>query len=218
MVNAHVGKSVDVKQLMADHDSVVLSAGATKPRDLVAEGRELKGIHFAMEFLTANTKSLLDSGLKVCVCGGEAYRTVGSRCVCGWGGGAYRTVVSRCFEGLAVFCATSATPVVNLVVNCLPFRLPARVPHLLPPCVPPGRQVHQRSRQKGDCDWWGGHRHGLYRYQRAPRGHQRHQPGAAGQTARAEGSQQPLATVAAHIQVCVCGGGGVKKDRHVFSV
>jgi len=39
---------------------VVICTGATKPRDLNIEGRQLKGIHFAMEFLTANTKALLD--------------------------------------------------------------------------------------------------------------------------------------------------------------
>jgi glutamate synthase (NADPH/NADH) len=43
---------------------VVLAAGATKPRDLPVPGRDLSGVHFAMDFLTANTKSLLDSGLQ----------------------------------------------------------------------------------------------------------------------------------------------------------
>lgn len=38
-------------QLVASHDAVVLAAGATKPRDLPVENRNLKGIHFAMEFL-----------------------------------------------------------------------------------------------------------------------------------------------------------------------
>jgi len=41
-------------------DAIVLCTGATKPRDLPVEGRNLKGVHFAMEFLTANTRSLLD--------------------------------------------------------------------------------------------------------------------------------------------------------------
>jgi glutamate synthase (NADPH/NADH) small chain len=41
-------------------DAVVLCLGATKPRDLPVEGRNLQGIHFAMDFLQANTKSLLD--------------------------------------------------------------------------------------------------------------------------------------------------------------
>jgi NADPH-dependent glutamate synthase beta subunit-like oxidoreductase len=49
--------------LRRDHDALLLATGATKPRDLPIPGRELAGIHFAMEFLTANTKSLLDSRL-----------------------------------------------------------------------------------------------------------------------------------------------------------
>ncbi|CAG9462979.1 unnamed protein product [Pedinophyceae sp. YPF-701] len=61
--NAHVGQNVDPKALYAEYDSVLLAAGATKPRDLAIEGRDLGGVHFAMEFLTANTKSLLDSNL-----------------------------------------------------------------------------------------------------------------------------------------------------------
>lgn len=63
VVNASVGQQVDVLELKASSDALVLAAGATKPRDLPIEGRNLKGIHFAMDFLHANTKSLLDSGL-----------------------------------------------------------------------------------------------------------------------------------------------------------
>jgi len=55
-----VGRDINSQQLMADFDAVVLCTGATKPRDLPIEGRQLKGIHFAMEFLEANTKALLD--------------------------------------------------------------------------------------------------------------------------------------------------------------
>jgi glutamate synthase (NADPH) small chain len=46
--------------LLKEFDAIILATGATKPRDLPIPGRELKGIHFAMEFLTANTKSILD--------------------------------------------------------------------------------------------------------------------------------------------------------------
>jgi glutamate synthase (NADPH/NADH) small chain len=60
----NVGKDLPARELMENHDAVVLACGATKPRDLPVPGRELKGIHFAMEFLRANTKSLLDSGLE----------------------------------------------------------------------------------------------------------------------------------------------------------
>ena len=58
--NCEVGKDLTAKQLMDDFDAVVLATGATKPRDLPIEGRQLKGVHFAMEFLHSNTKALLD--------------------------------------------------------------------------------------------------------------------------------------------------------------
>ncbi|MEE3718265.1 glutamate synthase subunit beta [Tumidithrix elongata RA019] len=59
--NVEIGKDLPVETLLKEFDSVVLCTGATKPRDLPIEGRNLKGIHFAMDFLTANTKSLLDN-------------------------------------------------------------------------------------------------------------------------------------------------------------
>jgi glutamate synthase (NADPH/NADH) small chain len=62
--NIEVGKNLDAADLMNDFDAVVLCMGATKPRDLPVEGRHLKGIKFAMDFLRTNTKSLLDSGLE----------------------------------------------------------------------------------------------------------------------------------------------------------
>jgi glutamate synthase (NADPH/NADH) small chain len=61
VTNTEVGKDYTAAQLREDFDAIVLCGGATKPRDLPVEGRNLKGIHFAMEFLHANTKSLLDS-------------------------------------------------------------------------------------------------------------------------------------------------------------
>jgi len=63
VVNADVGKNVDAKKLRAENDALLLTTGATVPRDLKIPGRELTGIHFAMDFLTANTKSLLASKL-----------------------------------------------------------------------------------------------------------------------------------------------------------
>ncbi|WP_026072642.1 glutamate synthase small subunit [Nodosilinea nodulosa] len=58
--NTEVGKDISAENLLKEFDSVVLCTGSTRPRDLPIEGRDLKGIHFAMEFLTANTRSLLD--------------------------------------------------------------------------------------------------------------------------------------------------------------
>ena len=58
--NTEVGKDLPVENLLKEFDAVVLCTGATKPRDLPIEGRQLQGIHFAMDFLTANTKAVLD--------------------------------------------------------------------------------------------------------------------------------------------------------------
>jgi glutamate synthase (NADPH) small chain len=58
--NTEVGKDLPVETLLKDFDSVILCTGATRPRDLPIEGRSLKGIHFAMDFLSANTQALLD--------------------------------------------------------------------------------------------------------------------------------------------------------------
>ncbi len=64
VTNADVGNNVDVKELMDSTDALLLATGSTTGRDLPIDGRELDGIHLAMEFLTANTKSLLDSNLE----------------------------------------------------------------------------------------------------------------------------------------------------------
>jgi glutamate synthase (NADPH) small chain len=62
-VGVAVGRDLSTVELTREFDAVVLCTGATRPRDLPIEGRDLDGIHFAMEFLRLNTKSLLDSGL-----------------------------------------------------------------------------------------------------------------------------------------------------------
>jgi glutamate synthase (NADPH/NADH) small chain len=64
VTGCEVGKDYPADKLRREFDAVVLCGGATKPNDFFTktEGRGLKGIHFAMEFLHANTKSLLDSG------------------------------------------------------------------------------------------------------------------------------------------------------------
>ncbi|MFK8083289.1 MAG: glutamate synthase subunit beta [Granulosicoccus sp.] len=66
LVNQSVGDgsdgTVDINEIRQSHDATLLTTGATTPRDLSIPGRELDGVHFAMDFLTSNTKSLLDSG------------------------------------------------------------------------------------------------------------------------------------------------------------
>jgi len=58
--NTEVGRDFPADRLLKEFDAAVLCTGATHPRDLPVEGRDLKGIHFAMDFLTQNTRSLLD--------------------------------------------------------------------------------------------------------------------------------------------------------------
>jgi glutamate synthase (NADPH/NADH) small chain len=64
ITNADVGDGTPAAKLKEEFDAIVICTGATKARDMPIPGRELKGVHFAMDFLHANTKSLLDSGHK----------------------------------------------------------------------------------------------------------------------------------------------------------
>ena len=62
LTGVSVGHDLPASRLLEEYDAVALCGGATRPRDLPVEGRGLGGVHFAMEFLHANTRSLLDSG------------------------------------------------------------------------------------------------------------------------------------------------------------
>jgi NAD(P)H-dependent glutamate synthase small subunit len=64
LTNAHVGVNKDAQKIRSENDALILACGATRPRDLPIPGRELGGVHFAMEFLLKNTKSLMDSKLE----------------------------------------------------------------------------------------------------------------------------------------------------------
>ena len=61
VTGVEIGRDIPSDSLLKDYHATVLCCGATQPRDLDVEGRKLSGIHLAMEFLTRNTKSLLDS-------------------------------------------------------------------------------------------------------------------------------------------------------------
>ena len=85
----HVGVDLPVDKLVGEHDAVVLAGGAEKPRDLPIPGRDLKGIHFAMEFLPQQNRRvsgeplgdvapILATGKKVVVIGGG---DTGSDCI-----------------------------------------------------------------------------------------------------------------------------------------
>ncbi|KKB36660.1 glutamate synthase subunit beta [Bacillus thermotolerans] len=64
VTNTEIGKDISAKELREKYDAVILCTGAQKHRDLTIEGRRSAGIHFAMDYLTKNTKSLLDSNLE----------------------------------------------------------------------------------------------------------------------------------------------------------
>ena len=64
VTSVNVGKDVKAAKLLKDYDRVILACGAKNPRDIKAPGRDAKGIYFAVDFLKATTKSLLDSDLK----------------------------------------------------------------------------------------------------------------------------------------------------------
>ena len=81
VTNAHVGENVPVEDLRRDFDAILLAGGAEQPRDLKIPGRELKGIHFAMEFLPQQNKrcegdavdpalDILATGKRVVIIGG----------------------------------------------------------------------------------------------------------------------------------------------------
>lgn len=61
VTHTEIGKDIPAQELQKNFDAVILAGGATVPRDLPIDGRAAKGIHFAMEFLHTDTKSLLDS-------------------------------------------------------------------------------------------------------------------------------------------------------------
>ena len=62
--NVNVGVDVTAEELMQQYDSVILACGASHPRDISVPGRDAEGIYFAVDFLSRNTKSLLDSDFK----------------------------------------------------------------------------------------------------------------------------------------------------------
>jgi glutamate synthase (NADPH/NADH) small chain len=87
--NTHVGVTVPTDKLIKEHDAVVLTGGSEKSRDLPIPGRELKGIHFAMDFLPqqnrrvsnepqGDVEPILAKGKKVIVIGGG---DTGSDCI-----------------------------------------------------------------------------------------------------------------------------------------
>jgi glutamate synthase (NADPH/NADH) small chain len=64
VTSCDVGRDISARELLDQYDAVILCCGAKKARDLSVTGRDVKGIHFAVDFLTSTTRSLLDTGLE----------------------------------------------------------------------------------------------------------------------------------------------------------
>ena len=63
ITNTNVGKDISADDILNQYDSVILACGASNPRDISVNGRDAKGIYFAVDFLKSTTKALLDNGL-----------------------------------------------------------------------------------------------------------------------------------------------------------
>ena len=80
VTNANIGADITAEELLQKYDRVVLCCGASNPRDINAPGRDAKGIYFAVDFLKATTKSLLDSNFedhKYIDCKGKTVMVIG---------------------------------------------------------------------------------------------------------------------------------------------
>lgn len=64
ITNANIGVNYEASKILNEFDRVILSCGASNPRDIKVSGREAKGIYFAVDFLKSTTKSLLNSNLE----------------------------------------------------------------------------------------------------------------------------------------------------------
>jgi glutamate synthase (NADPH/NADH) small chain len=63
ITNSNVGVNISANEILNSFDAVILACGSSNPRDIKADGRDAEGIYFAVDFLKATTKSLLDSQL-----------------------------------------------------------------------------------------------------------------------------------------------------------
>ena len=77
MESTEVGVDYPADKLLEEFDAVVLCTGATRPRDLSAEGRDFSGIHFAMDFLRSSTKALLEESAPVLSAAGKNVVVIG---------------------------------------------------------------------------------------------------------------------------------------------
>jgi NADPH-dependent glutamate synthase beta subunit-like oxidoreductase len=99
--HAHVDKNIPIAKLRQDYDALVLAGGSEQPIDLPIPGRDLEGIHFAMDFLTRNSKRvqgsyITPSPVKVAAC---AHSSVSACCYADWAAVAALAGACRCRYG-----------------------------------------------------------------------------------------------------------------------
>ena len=94
VTNTDIGKDIKPAKLLADFDRVVLCCGSSNPRDITAPGRDAEGIYFAVDFLSRNTKSLLDSDFK----DGNYVRAKGKNVIIIGGGDTGNDCVGTCMR------------------------------------------------------------------------------------------------------------------------
>jgi glutamate synthase (NADPH/NADH) small chain len=139
VTGAHVGVNVSVGQLRGEHDALVLSGGAEQPRDLRVPGRELKGIHFAMDFLPQQNRRNL--GLKV---DGEEILATGKHVVIIGGGDTGADCLGTCHRQKAKSIRQ---------YEIMPMPPQERAPHTPWPLWPLQLRTEGAHEEGGDRDW-----------------------------------------------------------------
>jgi glutamate synthase (NADPH/NADH) small chain len=139
VTGAHVGVNVSVEQLHGEYDALVLSGGAEQPRDLRVPGRELKGIHFAMDYLPQQNRRNL--GLKV---DGEQILATGKHVVIIGGGDTGADCLGTCHRQKAKSIRQ---------YEIMPMPPQERAPHTPWPLWPLQLRTEGAHEEGGDRDW-----------------------------------------------------------------
>jgi glutamate synthase (NADPH/NADH) small chain len=139
VTGAHVGVNVSVEQLRSENDALVLSGGAEQPRDLRVPGRELKGIHFAMDFLPQQNRRNL--GLKV---DGEQILATGKHVVIIGGGDTGADCLGTCHRQKAKSIRQ---------YEIMPMPPQERAPHTPWPLWPLQLRTEGAHEEGGERDW-----------------------------------------------------------------
>ena len=139
VTGAHVGGNVSVKHLQKDYDALVLAGGAEQPRDLRVPGRELKGIHFAMEFLPQQNRRNLGLAVE-----GEEILATGKHVVIIGGGDTGADCLGTSHRQKAKSIRQ---------YEILPMPPQERAPHTPWPLWPLQLRVESAHEEGGERDW-----------------------------------------------------------------